>query len=49
MVILTHYVLVSFSTDFKGESMNQEGQDILVQAEPLHEFAIELYQKAGVS
>ena len=29
--------------------MNQEGQDILVQAEPLHEFAIALYQKAGVS
>ena len=29
--------------------MNQEGQDILVQAEPLHEFATALYQKAGVS
>ena len=29
--------------------MNQEGQDILVQPEPLHEFAIALYQKAGVS
>ena len=29
--------------------MNQEGQDILVQPEPLHEFAFALYQKAGVS
>ena len=29
--------------------MNQEGQDILVQPEPLREFAFALYQKAGVN